>query len=346
MALRRILRRGSSARWLPGGLLVSGLVAAAFVVAPSSALGRSTDQPGLPEQPDIISLAPLSETNYAGELVTHTATIAPSVSDKYRIGVTVTFTVLEGPSTGRTFTGTTDGNGQASFMYTIPSPGLPLPSLPNAGADQIQASFFDGDLGGEVGSNWVGQGWSQAAVGQTVPGHPPALVQVPGTTGFVAANPTQDLPPGTTVDVSGRRAMSILNYYDRRMLFIGVPDKVPSRFVLINGLRTAGKAIRIKLTGGNFSQCASPKRALEAYSSGAKKKKNKPVRRLWGSGKGRYVTTGKYASADVRGTFWEVADYCNGTLIKVRSGRVVVHDLVHHKTIILTSGHAYFVKST
>lgn len=348
MALRRALSRTLFARWVPAGLLVGGLVAAALVAMPSAALGRVAELPGLPEEPDIISLAPLSETNFAGELVTHTATISPNVSDKYRIGVTVTFTVLEGPSTGETFTGTTDGNGQASFTYTIPSPGQPLPTLPNAGADQIQASFFDGDESREVGSNWVGQGWSQAAVGQTVPGHPPALVQVPGTTGFVAANSTQDLPPGTQVDVSGRRAMSILNYYDRRMLFIGVPDKVPSRFLLINGLRTAGKAIRIKLTGGNFSVCTSPTRSLEVYSSDAKKKKKKykPVRRLWGSGKGRYVTTGKYASADVRGTFWLVADYCNGTLVKVRSGRVVVRDLVHHKTIILTSGHAYFVKST
>jgi hypothetical protein len=41
-----------------------------------------------------------------------------------------------------------------------------------------------------------------------------------------------------------------------------------------------------------------------------------------------------------------VADYCNGTLVKVRTGSVVVHDFVTRKTIIVTAGHAYFAKSS
>jgi hypothetical protein len=319
------------------GVLLLGVA----VAGATPASGHRAAQPGLPEQPDLITLAPLSETNWVGELVTHTATI--SASEPNRVGVDVTFTVLEGPSTGRTFTATTDTTGSASFTYTIPAPGQPLPTLPNAGADQIQASFFDGH--NTIGSNWVGQGWSQAAVGETVPGRPPALVQTPGSTGFTAANPTQNLPPGTSVDVSGNRGMSILNYSNRRMTFLGVPDGVPSRFQLINGLRTVGKPIRIRLTGGKFSQCTSKSRKFEVYGAHEKKKPGKPVRRLWGTGKGRYETKGRYASATVRGTFWLVADYCNGTLVKVRSGTVVVRDLVTKKTIVVTSGHAYFAKS-
>ena len=178
-----------------------------------------------------------------------------------------------------------------------------------------------------------------------MPGRPPALVQTPGSTGFTAANPTQDLPPGTTVDISGDRAMSILNYYGRRMTFLGVPDRVPSRFVLINGLRTPGKPIRIKLTGGTIQPVHVEEPQVRGLRSADKKKPGKPVRRLWGTGKGQYETTGKYASATVRGTFWLVADYCNGTLVKVRSGTVVVRDLVTKKTIVVTSGHAYFAKS-
>ena len=335
------MRRFSGRRARLG--LLGGLVLG-IAVAPAvpSAFGHQTDSPGYPEQPDLISLAPLSETNWVGELVTHTATI--SASEPNRVGVTVTFTVLEGPSQGRTFQATTDSNGSASFTYTIPAAGQPQPSLPNAGADQIQASFFDGKT--TIGSNWVGQGWSQAAVGETVPGRPPALVQTPGSTGFTTANPTQELPPGTAIDIGGDRAMSILNFYGRRMTFLGVPDRVPSRFVLINGLRSPGKPIRIKLIGGRFSQCTSKTRKTQVYGATLKKRKPpKPVRRLWGSGKGRYVTTGKYASATLRGTFWLVADYCNGTLIKVRSGKVLVHDLVTNKTILVTGGHAYFAKS-
>jgi hypothetical protein len=311
------------------------------MAAVPSAFGHQLDDPGLPEQPNLITLAPLSQTNWVGEQVTHTATITANEPPEHRFGVTVTFTVLEGPSTGRTFTATTDSTGSASFTYTIPAQGQPLPSLPNAGADQIQASFFDGST--TIGSNWVGQGWSQAAVGLTVPGRPPALVKTPGSAGFVTAKPTQDLPPGTTVDISGRRGMSILNYLGRKMKFLGVPDQVPSRFILINGLRTPGKPIRIKLTGGNFGQCTSKGRKVQVYE--AKKKPIKPVRRLWGSGKGRYQTTGKYASATVRGTHWLIADYCNGTLINVRAGVVVVRDLVTNKTIVITAGHTYFAKA-
>jgi hypothetical protein len=265
-----------------------------------------------------------------------------------RVGAEVTFTVLEGPSTGRTFTAVTDDSGQASFTYTIPVPGQPLPTLPNAGADQIQASFFDADAKNTIGSNWVGQGWSQAAVGENVPGRSPALIQTPGSTGFVAANPTQDLPPGTTVDISGKRGLSILNYYGRKMTFLGVADRVPSRFVLISGLRRAGKAIRIKLSGGRFDKCKNTRttqsRTIQVHSKN--QPPGKPVRRLWGTGKGRYQTTGKYASAEVRGTFWEVADYCNGTLVRVREGTVIVRDLVTHKLIVVKGGHSYFAAAS
>ena len=320
------------------GVCLIGIVVAAAV---PSAFGGRADFPGYPEQPDLITLAPLSQTNFVGEEVTHTATITDKVPSAFRFGVTVTFTVLEGPSTGRTFTATTDSNGSASFTYTIPVVGQLVPTLPNAGADQIQASFFDGHE--IIGSNWVGQGWEQAAVGQEVPGRPPALVQEPGSTTLVPANATQDLPPGTTLDVSGNRGISVLNFFNRRMTFLGVPDGVLSRFVLINGLRRPGLPIRMRLTGGNFGKCkTSSTRTLASLHA---TKKPKPVRRLWGTGKGRYVTTGKYASATVRGTFWLIADYCDGTLVQVREGTVVVRDLVTKKLKVVTPGHPYFAKA-
>jgi len=173
-----------------------------------------------------------------------------------------------------------------------------------------------------------------------VPDRPPALIQVPGATAFVPANETQFLPPGSTLDISGNRGISILNYLNRRMTFLGVPDGVPSRFVLINGLRRPGLPIRMRLTGGNFSKCkASNSRSFQSLS-----KRKKPVRRLWGTGKGRYQTTGRFASATIRGTFWLIADYCDGTLITVREGTVVVRDLVTKKLIVVRGGHSYFAK--
>ena len=324
------------------GVVVFGIVVA---VAVPSAFGKKADLPGVPERPDLISLTPVSQTNWVGEEVTHTATISANEPAEHRVGVTVTFTVLQGPSEGRTFTAVTDSNGAASFTYTIPAPNQPLATLPNAGADQIQASFFDGsDI---IGSNWAGQGWSKAAFGLAVPDRPPALIKEPGATSFSAANPTQDLPPGTTVDISGDRGLSIINYAGRKMTFLGVPDRVASRFTLINGLRSPGKPIRIKLAGGRFNACTPNARSPQVHSRSAqadKKKPGKPVRRLWASGKGRYITSGKYASAEVRGTFWLVSDYCDGTLVKVRSGTVIVTNLATKQKTVIKSGHAVFIK--
>ena len=55
-------------------------------------------------------------------------------------------------------------------------------------------------------------------------------------------------------------------------------------------------------------------------------------RKLWGDGKGKFRTEGKYAAATVRGTKWLVEDSCAGTKTTVAVGVVEVHDNVLHKT--------------
>lgn len=56
------------------------------------------------------------------------------------------------------------------------------------------------------------------------------------------------------------------------------------------------------------------------------KRSRKRVRRLWGDGKGRYRTRGRYSAATVRGTKWLTDDRCDGTLTRVARGEVVVED--------------------
>ncbi|MET0557535.1 MAG: hypothetical protein ABW065_02520 [Solirubrobacterales bacterium] len=69
-------------------------------------------------------------------------------------------------------------------------------------------------------------------------------------------------------------------------------------------------------------------------------------RRLWGSGKGNYTTSGSYGSATVRGTTWLVVDRCDAsTLIKVAEGVVAVRDLVREKSLTLTAGQEYLAKA-
>jgi hypothetical protein len=93
------------------------------------------------------------------------------------------------------------------------------------------------------------------------------------------------------------------------------------------------------LQGGNFGVCRT--RSLSAFSADATRK----VRRLWGNGKGRFTTKGRYSSATVRGTHWLVQDRCDGTLTRVLRGVVQVKDFRADKTISVRAGHTYLAKA-
>ncbi|HEX6619545.1 MAG TPA: hypothetical protein VF024_07795, partial [Solirubrobacteraceae bacterium] len=67
--------------------------------------------------------------------------------------------------------------------------------------------------------------------------------------------------------------------------------------------------------------------------------------KLWGSGKGRFRTDGKYSSATVRGTIWLVEDRCEGTLTKVRRGTVAVRDFTRRRTVAVKAGHSYLASA-
>jgi hypothetical protein len=69
-------------------------------------------------------------------------------------------------------------------------------------------------------------------------------------------------------------------------------------------------------------------------------------RKVWGSGKGNYKTSGSYGSATVRGTTWLVVDRCDAsTLIKVAEGTVWARDFVKDKSLVLTAGQQYIAKA-
>ena len=93
----------------------------------------------------------------------------------------------------------------------------------------------------------------------------------------------------------------------------------------------------VKLTGGNFKQCTTSNRSLAA--------KGAPVRRLWGKGKGRFRTRGRYSSGTVRGTSWITEDFCDGTRTRVFVGVVQVYDFVTKQTVAVKAGQSYFAKA-
>jgi hypothetical protein len=103
-----------------------------------------------------------------------------------------------------------------------------------------------------------------------------------------------------------------------------------------------------RLVGGGFARCRGQRRARRSLAgrgpagraprAGVAARKGKKVRRLWGSGKGRFRTRGKGAAATVRGTRWLLEDRCKGTLTKVRSGEVEVLDFGRRRSFRVGKG--------
>ena len=81
--------------------------------------------------------------------------------------------------------------------------------------------------------------------------------------------------------------------------------------------------------------------ACKKASSAASKPKK---RKLWGDGKGKFRTEGKYSAATVRGTKWLVEDSCSGTLTRVKQGAVTVRDNVKKTNVVVRAGKSYTAK--
>jgi hypothetical protein len=64
-------------------------------------------------------------------------------------------------------------------------------------------------------------------------------------------------------------------------------------------------------------------------------------RRLWGRGRGRFRTRGRYGAATVRGTTWLTQDTCSSTQTRVTEGQIAFRDFVRRRTIILRAGQSY-----
>jgi hypothetical protein len=171
-----------------------------------------------------------------------------------------------------------------------------------------------------------------------VTGKPEAQVKLPGSNTFIPLDQAQDLPKGTIISVTGDAEIELQDATGHVMVFYGVPDGVPSQFIfqgVVNGV------VQLQLTGGNFSKFG---RKVSTISAKPKKPK-KPVRRLWGSGKGKFTTKGKYASATVRGTNWLVADYSDHTQVTVKRGLVAVKNFVTGKTVLVPAGHTVVINA-
>jgi FG-GAP-like repeat/FG-GAP repeat len=141
----------------------------------------------------------------------------------------------------------------------------------------------------------------------------------------------------SAADTAGKKTQTADFYDGIFQVKQSVPRKKPKKPVaLITDLDLMDQVAR--------SQCAPLKGARSAAVD--KKKGPKSVLgKLWGNGKGKFRTNGKYSSATVRGTIWLVEDRCEGTNTKVRRGVVAVRDFKRKKTVSVKAGHSYLARA-
>ena len=157
----------------------------------------------------------------------------------------------------------------------------------------------------------------------------------PFTSGPVRYGSTVDVTRGT-LTLTAASVGSVLTFGD---------GADPAQYKLNKITETVRKKKRVSaelaLAGGDFSGCVTTSRAR----SSAGGPPGKVVRSLWASGKGRFRTKGKYASATIRGTKWQTTDQCDGTLTTVTEGAVAVRDVPLKKTVVVRAGSSYLAKA-
>jgi hypothetical protein len=159
------------------------------------------------------------------------------------------------------------------------------------------------------------------------------LVKVPGQA-FATLQGGAQIPVGSTVDVT--KGSVDLTSAD------GTANFTKGVFVIREPAAPAATRVTdLTLTGGNFAVCNKSVRRNASRDATPNKK---VVRRLWGNGKGRFRTTGRFASATVRGTSWKIEDRCDGTVVSVTAGTVSVRDVRLKRNVVVTAGHSYLAK--
>ena len=108
--------------------------------------------------------------------------------------------------------------------------------------------------------------------------------------------------------------------------------------VVQSSRRRARGLTELRLKGSSFRRCGAASSSRSATAAGLSRR---TIRRVRSNARGRFRTRGRNSSATVRGTVWETIDRCDGTLTKVRRGRVAVRDFRRKKTVIVRAGKSY-----
>jgi hypothetical protein len=155
-------------------------------------------------------------------------------------------------------------------------------------------------------------------------------VRLPGTTTFVDVAAVRSIPVGSEFDATRGRI--------RLVSAAGASGTQTADFY--QGRAVVSQPRTSPVTTLTLSEPLScPRRKASAAQAGKK------VRRLWGNGKGSFVSRGRYAATTVRGTIWLTEDRCTSTLVRVRAGRVEVFDRVLRRRISIRAGQSYVARA-
>ena len=158
---------------------------------------------------------------------------------------------------------------------------------------------------------------------------------------FVPVSVVRSIPVGSIVDttegtirLSSRRKKGGKKQSGR--FSAGVFQVLQSRKAKAKGLT------ELRLKGSIAKHCPKGKKSQALATASLSKK---TIRRLRSKARGRYRTRGRHSAATVRGTTWTVADRCDGTLTKVKRGKVTVRDFRAKRTITLKRGKRYLARA-
>lgn len=178
------------------------------------------------------------------------------------------------------------------------------------------------------------------------------LIRLPGSSTYVPLESVTSIPEGSTIDARHGRVRIISSKSpsggDQSAVFYGGIFTVTYEPGQAYESRKKKRKRRSPVTQvklrGKVGPCPRVKRK-HARKSAHDARRRRRRRHLWGHGKGRFRTRGRRASATVRGTWWLVEDRCDGTLTKVRRGKVRVRDFRRHKTILVKAHHSYLARA-
>jgi hypothetical protein len=112
--------------------------------------------------------------------------------------------------------------------------------------------------------------------------------------------------------------------------------------VLQSRARKARGLTNLRLKGGSFRSCRTGAKSSGSASAAALRRRT--IRRTRANTHGRFRTTGNGASGTSRGTIWEMIDRCDGTLTKVKRGKVLVRDFRKKRNVLVKAGKSYLAK--